>query len=133
MACEKQVGVRNIFITLKNCDDGTTYGPYVHELASDEQPQMRLCPFTNEALPGGYVRRARGNNQIQLNVVRNPEVPLAAYQGCAELDIVLEYFSGRVVTALGGTHTGEDTSDGHEVSIDAAFAEVDERLVRGAA
>lgn len=128
MSCENQVGVRNILIKFYDCDSGAVYGPISHELATDEQPRYRLCGSNNEALPGGYVRRTKGNEMMTLSVIRNIGIPLAMYQGCASIDITVEHFNGMVMTGLGGTSTGEESSDGHEVSIEAVFKNIDELL-----
>jgi hypothetical protein len=128
MACENQVGIRNILIKFYDCDTDTSYGPIAHELSGDEQPQYRLCEYNNEPLPGGYVRRTRGNNEIQLTVIRNIGIPLALYQGCAAVDVTIEHFNGLVVTGINGTGTGDDSSDGHEVTLTATFKQIDELL-----
>lgn len=131
MSCDNQVGVRNILIRFLDCDTNQSYGPISHELSGDEQPQYRLCEYNNEPLPGGYVRRNRGNNEINLTVIRNPGIPLALYQGCAAIDITVEHFNGRVVTGINGTATGDESSDGHEVTVSATFESVDELLPNG--
>lgn len=128
MACENQVGIRNILIKFYDCDTDTSYGPIVHELAGDEQPTYRLCDYNNEPLPGGYVRRTKGNNEIGLTVVRNLGIPLALYQGCGAVDVTIEHFNGLIVTGLNGTGTGDESSDGHEVTLTATFAQIDELL-----
>lgn len=130
--CNNQVGVRNILITFLDCDNDVTYGPFSHELANEEQPTYRLCDYANEPLPGGYVRRTKGNNNITLSVIRNLGIPLALYQGCAAIDITIEHFNGLVITGLSGTSTGDEGSDGHEVMINATFREIDELLPNGA-
>lgn len=129
--CPNQIGVRNIFIRFVDCDNDVAYGPISHELASDEQPTYRLCEYSNEALPSGYVRRTKGNNEISVNVIRNLGVPLALYQGCSSMDITIEHFNGLVYTGIGGTSTGDESSDGHEVMITATFREIDEILPDG--
>jgi hypothetical protein len=126
--CPNQVGIRNILIKFVDCDNDVTYGPVSHELSGDEQPAYRLCEYSNEPLPGGYVRRTKGNNEISLAVIRNLGIPLALYQGCSSMDITIEHFNGLVVTGLSGTSTGDESSDGHEVTITATFQEVDELL-----
>jgi hypothetical protein len=126
--CDNQIGIRNIIITFLDCDNDVTYGPISHELSGNEQPTYRLCDYSNEALPGGYVRRTRGNNQISVMVIRNLGIPLALYQGCGSIDITIEHFNGLVITGLSGTSTGEDSSDAHEVTITATFKEIDELL-----
>lgn len=131
MTCDNQLGVRNILIKFTDCDSGAVYGPFSHELSGDTQPTYRLCDYANEPLPGGYVRRTKGNNEISVVVVRNLGVPLALYQGCGSIDLTIEHFNGMVITGLNGTSTGTDPSDGHEVTITATFKEVDELLPNG--
>lgn len=131
--CDNQVGVRNILIKFKDCDNDQTYGPLSHELSGDQQPTYILCDYSNEPLPGGYVRRTKGNNEISVMVIRNQTIPLALYQGCASIDITIEHFNGRVVTGLNGTATGNESSDGHEVTVTATFREIDELLAAGLA
>jgi len=126
--CDNQIGVRNILIRFTDCDSNAVYGPFSHELAGSEQPTYRLCEFSNEALPGGYVRRTRGTNEISVMVIRNLGIPLALYQGCGSMDITIEHFNGMVITGLSGTSTGEESSDGHEVTLTASFKEIDELL-----
>ena len=131
MTCDNQLGVRNILIKFTDCDSGAVYGPISHELSGDTQPTYRLCDFANEPLPGGYVRRTRGNNEIVAVVVRNLGIPLAMYQGCGAIDLTIEHFNGMVITGVNGTSTGTDASDGHEVTITATFKEIDELLPSG--
>lgn len=128
MSCDNQVGVRNILIKFYDCDSGAVLGPVSHELASEEQPTYRTCDSNNEALPGGYTRRTKGNKMMSLSVIRNLGIPLAMYQGCASLDITVEHFNGKVMTGIGGTPTGEESSDGHEVSMEIVFRDIDELL-----
>jgi hypothetical protein len=133
--CKNQIGTRNIQIRFYDCDNNQTYGPFMHELAGDTQPTYRLCAYSNEPMPGGYVKRTKGNKEISVVVIRNPTVPLALYQGCASMDISVEHFNGLVVTGRNGTGTGSDASDGHEVTITATFrdTDVDELLPAGSA
>jgi hypothetical protein len=131
MACDNQVGVKNILLTFTDCDTDQKYGPISHELASDTLPTLRLCPYNNEALPGGYVKKIKGNSQIEVNVVRDLRIPLALYQGCAAVDIQLEYYNGLVYSAVGGGATGDESSDTHEVTLTVSFKEIDELLPAG--
>jgi hypothetical protein len=130
--CTSQVGIRNITITFFDCDTQTTYGPISHELAGDAQPTYKLCEYSNEPLPGGFVKRTRGNNEIVVVVIRDLRIPLAMYQGCAAIDMTIEHFNGLVVSGLNGTATGSDASDMHEVTITATFKQIDELLPDGA-
>lgn len=131
--CDNQVGIRNILIRFTDCDTDQVIGPLSHELAGADQPSYRFCEFSNEALPGGYVRRVRGTNEISMMVIRNLGVPLAYYQGCGAIDVTIEHYNGLVITGLSGTSTGEESSDGHEVTITASFRDIDELLPQVAA
>lgn len=128
MSCDNQVGVRNILLKFYDCDTGAVYGPISHQLAGQEQPNYRICEYNNEPLPGGYVRRTKGNNQMTFRVIRNSGIPLAMYQGCASIDVTIEHFNGLVYTGLNGTGTGQESSDGHEVMVTATFESIDELL-----
>lgn len=131
MACANQVGVKNIMIKFTDCETGQTFGPIKHELATEEIPKLRLCPYKNEMLPGGYVKRRVGQNEIEMNVIRDTRIPLSFYQGCAETDIQIEYFNGLVYSGVGGTNTGEERSDTHEVAMTMVFRTIDELLPSG--
>ncbi len=128
MTCDNQVGVRNITMTFTDCDTGQVYPPLAHQLSGDEQPKYIFCEYDNEPLPGGYVRRNRSNNEMELTVIRHPGIPLALYQGCGAVSITNEHFNGRVVTGVNGTATGRNSSDGHEITITATFEVMDEYL-----
>lgn len=128
MDCGNQVGVRNIFIKFFDCDTNRTYGPLIHELAGNEQPNYRLCPYENEPITGGFVRRNRSNESISMTIIRNLGVPLGVYQGCSSVDITVEHFNGLVMSGVGGTITGGETSDAHEATFTAVFEEIDEIL-----
>jgi hypothetical protein len=132
MSCDNIVGVKNILLTLTDCNTDQVIGPYAHELATDELPTWKLCPFTNEVLTGGYTRRTYANSTATLNIIRDLRVPLSWYQGCASIDIQVEYENGLVYTAKGGTHTGDDQSDTHGVTLTLSFKEIDELLPEGA-
>lgn len=131
MSCENQVGVKNVMLTFRDCDTDEVFGPISHELATDAQPTYRTCGYINEALPGGYIRRTLSNAQIEVNVVRNLGIPLALYQGCASVDVQIEHYNGLVYSAVSGSGTGEETSDGHEVAMTMIFREIDELLPAG--
>lgn len=132
MACENIVGVKNILLTFRDCDTDVTLGPYSHELSTDELPTWKLCPYTNEVLTGGYTRRTYANSMVTLNVIRDLRIPLAWYQGCAEVNIQVEYENGLVYTAKGGTNTGDDQSDTHAVTLTLSYRQIDELLPEGA-
>lgn len=132
MSCENIVGVKNILMTFRDCDTDAVLGPYSHELATDELPTWKLCPFTNEVMTGGYTRRTYANSMTTLNVIRDLRIPLSWYQGCASVDIQVEYENGLVYTAKGGTHTGDDQSDTHGVTLTLSYRQIDELLPEGA-
>lgn len=132
MACDNQVGVKNILLTFHDCDSGATLGPISHELASDDLPTVRTCRYTNESMTGGYVSRSLGSPGMEMNVIRDSRVPLAYYQGCASVDAQIEYFNGLVYTGLDGSATGDDLSDTHQVTLTLTFRqEIDEILPAG--
>jgi hypothetical protein len=131
MACEDLVGVKNILLTFTDCDTLESYGPISHQLASEDLPTVRACGFTNEALPGGFVKRVLSYAQMEMNIIRDTRIPIAYYQGCAAVDVQIEYYNGLVYTGIGGSGTGDDMSDGHEVTLTLAFKEIDELLPAG--
>jgi hypothetical protein len=131
MGCDNQVGVKNIVMTFRDCDTDQEYGPLAHQLATDTQPLYRMCNYTNEQLPGGFVQRTLDVNSIEIEVIRNLAVPLSLYQGCAGVDIQVEHFNGLVYSAVNGTGTGNDGSDGHTVTLTLIFDTIDEFLPAG--
>jgi hypothetical protein len=131
MACDNQVGVKNILITFTDCATGQVFSKISHELSSEDLPTIRACGYTNEALPGGYTKRNLSNAQIELKVIRDLRVPLPYYQGCAGIDIQVEYLNGLVYTGFNGTTTGDESSDTHEVTMTVAYKLLDELLPAG--
>jgi len=130
-ACAAQVGVKNLLLTFTDCDTNQKYGPYAHQLATEELPMWRLCAYNNTALPGGYVKRSVSNDGVEMNVIRDLRVPLAMYQGCAGVDVQVEYHNGLVYSGVGGTGVGEEKSDTHEVKLDLVFRVIDELRPEG--
>lgn len=132
MACENQVGAKNVMLTFRDCDTNEEFGPIAHELADDTQPTYRLCPYTNEELPGGYVQRTLGSSMIEVAVVRDLGIPLALYQGCSNVDVQIEHYNGLVYSASNGSGTGTDGSDAHAVTLTLIFrGQIDEILPEG--
>lgn len=131
MTCDNQVGVKNILLTFRDCDTDQVYGPIAHELSSTDLPTWRLCPYNNDPLPHGYVKRQPSNPEVEIKVIRDLRIPLAMYQGCSDVTLQVEYFNGLVYSAQKGTGTGEEKSDTHEVSMTIVFLEIDEMLPNG--
>lgn len=131
MSCDNQVGVKNIMLTFRDCDTDETYGPISHELSSEDLPTWRLCPYNNEPLPGGFVNRQVANAMAEISVIRDLRIPLALYQGCADVTMQVEYFNGLVYSAVNGTGTGDEMSDTHAVALTLVFREIDELLPVG--
>jgi hypothetical protein len=131
MTCENQIGVKNILLTFRDCDTDEIFGPISHSLATDTMPTWRMCPWTNEAVVGGYVKRNPGKHEVEMNVIRDLRIPLAMYQGCSDVNVQVEYFNGLVYSAIEGTGTGDEKSDTHEVAMTIAFKEIDELLPAG--
>lgn len=119
--CSEQIGVRNIKISFTDCDSNESINNVAHELATDALPEWRLCSYNNEPLPGGYVRRVKSNSGVTIIVRRDQRIPLEWYQGCAAVDIQVEYFNGQVITGINGTPTGDTRSDTYEVELDVSF------------
>lgn len=132
MACENQVGVKNVMLTFRDCDTDEEFGPIAHELADDTQPTYRMCQYSNEDLPGGYIKRTLGNTQIEVAVIRDLGIPLSLYQGCANIDVQIEHYNGLVYSAVNGSSTGTDPSDAHAVTLTMSFRDpIDELLPSG--
>ena len=131
MSCPNQVGVKNILISFRNCDTNEVIKFVSHKQANDEDPTVRACSWVNEPLTNGFVRRRASNASMQITVIRNYRVPLAYYQGCASVDVQVEMFSGLVYTGVSGSVGGEDGSNGHEVTLDITFQQLDELLPAG--
>lgn len=128
MSCENQVGVKNVLVSFRNCETGAVTKFVSHKMAGDELPTVRTCAWVNEPLTNGYNRRRQSNASIQITLIRNERIPIANYQGCAAVDIQIEYFNGMVYTGINGTVGGEDGSDSHEVTMDITFETLDEML-----
>lgn len=128
MACENQIGVKNILITFQDCDTEEIIRNVSHKLSTEELPTVLACTWSVEALTNGYVQRSAMNASINLNVIRDTRVPLAWYQGCAQIDIQIEYLNGLVYTAFGGSVVGAEASDTHDVGMEISFKEIDEML-----
>lgn len=131
MTCDNQVGVKNILITFKDCDTDAVYGPISHNLATDTLPTWRLCPYNNDPLPHGYVKRQPTNPEVEINVIRDLRIPLSMYQGCSDVTLQVEYYNGLVYSAQKGTGTGDTKSDTHEAEMTISFKEIDEMLPAG--
>lgn len=129
--CASIIGVKNISITFRDCDTNQVYGPIIHELAGEQMPMWKTCRDVYTPLPGGYVSKRLDNVTLNMEVIRDYRIPLSLYQGCAALDVSVEYENGMVITALNGQGTGENQSDTHTVTIDAIFREADELLPAG--
>jgi hypothetical protein len=131
MTCDNQVGVKNILLTFKDCDTDAIYGPISHELSSEDLPTWRLCPYNNEPLPHGYVKRKPTNPEVEIKVIRDLRIPLSMYQGCSDVTLQVEYYNGLVYSAAKGTGTGDEKSDTHEVTMTITFKFIDELLPAG--
>jgi hypothetical protein len=131
MTCENQVGVKNILLTFKDCDTDAVYGPIAHKLSSEDLPTWRLCPYNNDPLPQGYVKRQPTNPEVEIKVIRDIRIPLAMYQGCSDVNLQVEYYNGLVYSGVKGTGTGDEKSDTHEVTMTITFKEIDEMLPQG--
>lgn len=132
MACENTVGVKNILMTFEDCNENVRIGPIAHLLAAEDLPTWKTCAWTNERLPGGYIRRTSADARVTINVIRDLRIPLAFYQGCAAIDLQVEMDNGLVYTGKKGGVIGDQNSDSHAVELDITFKFVDELLPQGA-
>lgn len=123
--------MKNILMTFLDCDTGAIYGPIAHKLSSEDLPTWRLCPYNNDTLPQGYVKRKPANPEVEIKVIRDLRIPLAMYQGCSDVSLQVEYFNGLVYSAAKGTGTGDTKSDTHEADMTISFKEIDELLPAG--
>lgn len=128
MACDNQIGIKNILMTFRDCNTGRVIRKVSHKLSSDELPTVKMCEFVNEMLTAGYVRRTAANSSVSLSVIRNTAIPLSFYQGCAEVDIQLEYLNGLIYTGVGGSVIGDERSDTHEVAMEISYRLIEETL-----
>lgn len=128
MPCLNQIGVKNILISFRDCDTDEVIRNVSHKLSTDELPTVLACTWSNEELTNGYIQRNAVNATIELNVIRDTRVPLAYYQGCAGIDIQIEYLNGLVYTAFNGSVIDAEGSDTHDVPMTISFAEIDELL-----
>lgn len=138
MACLTQVGVRNLTIAFTDCDAPSPGGigdikATAHIMNQDALPMIEATPYNLEGLSGGRVKRTFKNATIQLDIMRNPAIPLAYYQGRAGLDIQIEYINGSVITGTNGGVTGPEASDTASVSFTTEFTQLTEITPPGAA
>lgn len=131
MACDNLVRVKNILITFRDCDTGEAIGPISHKQANEDLPTIKTCDVSNSELTQGYILQSEGNQMMEFNVIRDRRVPLAFYQGCAAIDVQIEYVNGLVYTALDGNVIDGESSNTHEVVINAIFRDIDELLPSG--
>jgi len=133
MACENQVGVKNVLITFRNCDTDEVIQKVAHEEVGENDFNVVNCRFRNESGKNGKVSVSKDNATMTITVDRNPDIPLSYYQGCAAIDIQVEMKSGRVYTAYNGSVVDPDGSDGTTVTMNLIFSEIDEMLASAAA
>lgn len=127
MSCQDQIGVKNISISFTDCDSGNEAGPYAHVLSDDGAlPEIVACTAKNTELTDGKVKRARTNAGINISVQPLRSVPLAFYQGCASIDIQLEYYDGTVITGKDGNVIDAGGSTYEKADMNIRFKEIDE-------
>lgn len=137
MACPNQVGVKNLTLAFRDCENGLPGGvgdirPRTHVMSPDELPKYITTNFTLEGLSAGRVKRTYKNASVELMVVRDLRIPLQYYQGRAAITIQVEHVNGIVITGLDGFVTGVEASDGNDVSMTIEFERLEELLASGA-
>lgn len=127
--CPSQVGVRNLVISFKDCDSDAEWRNVVHKMNGDTLPTVMACNKVTTQLPGGKVQVSEGNGYtFTADIQRVEGIPLAMYQGCAALDISVEWYDGSVWTLINGSVTDATESDGNTITLTASFQEFDEIL-----
>lgn len=132
--CNATVGVRNIMLKFTNCNTGTVIGPIACDLADEKLPMIRASTHNSEPLPGGYTRVTYSSANMKFNVIRDLRIPILYYQdpSVASIDCQIEFINGLVYTAIGGSVSGKEDSDTHEVMLDLNYDKIDELLPAGA-
>jgi len=133
MACENQVGVKNVLITFRNCDTDEVIQKVAHEEVGENDFVVIGCNRRNEAGKNGKVAVSKDNATMTITVDRNPDIPLSYYQGCAAIDIQVEMHNGVVYTGYNGSVVDPDGSNGSTVTMSLIFSRIDEMLASAAA
>lgn len=127
--CSSQHGVRKMVISFRDCDTEETRSNVEHLMNGDTIPTVNACNRILTPLPGGKTQVSEGNGYtFTADIQRVDAIPLAWYQGCAAIDVSVEWWNGRVWTLQNGSVTGAAESDGNSVSLTATFQEFDEKL-----
>ena len=132
MSCENNIGLKNAVFSFTHCDTGEQIKRISHVLAEDDLPEVRMARVSSETLNGGYVKKTQGSPMIKGNFVRDRRVPQEWYEGHASIDVQLEYYSGIIISGVGGTNVAEDGSDTHSVNLEITYRQLDELLPDGA-
>lgn len=126
MTCANQIGLKNLSLTLTDCDTGNVYAQRIHNLGDTELPSMFLPDHENQMLPTGKVLRQRAAGQFDMTVERDDSIPLRVYQS-GSVELIAEYHSG-IVISISGVATGRNMSNGHQVQMSIGITEVTELL-----
>lgn len=127
--CPAQVGVRNLVISFRDCDSDSEWRNIAHKMNGDILPTVLACNKITTRLPGGKVQVSEGNGYtFTADVQRVESIPLAMYQGCAAIDVSVEWYDGSVWTLLTGSVIDAAESDGNTITLTASFQEFDEIL-----
>lgn len=127
--CPSLVGVRRLTFSFKDCDTENEWRNVVHKMNGDVLPTVLACNRTTTILPGGKVQVGEGNGHtFTADIQRVSSIPLAMYQGCAAIDVSVEFYDGTVWTLLNGAITDAAESDGNSVALTATFQVFDEVL-----
>lgn len=127
--CPSQVGVRNLVISFKDCDSDQEWRNVAHKMNGDVLPTVLACNKNTTALPGGKVQVSEGTGYtFSADIQRACGIPLAMYQGCAAIDVSVEWYDGSVWTLLNGSVTDAGESDGNSITLTGSFQEFDEIL-----
>lgn len=126
MACESDVGLKNLVLTFRDCNTGEEISAISHNLAEDTQFEWNACPYTRTSTSGRKTRVSKASVQINFTVVPSLSIPSNYYTGCAEMDVSAEFYSGRVITATNGSIVDASAMNEESVAIQARFDVLDE-------
>lgn len=128
MSCENIKGIRNLFLSFTPClVEGNAIVHRKHSMADDnEMPSFNACGYRNTILPGNITKIASARPTMSFSIVPQKDVPASYYTGCAEIDVDIEYFDGRIISGQGGVVISTSGMTDERVSLDLSFETITE-------
>lgn len=126
MACDKKEGIKNILLTFTDCDTEETTGPISHKQPVDaDLPTVMACSYANTDIGRGRVTVAEQSQNLSVTVQGDRSIPMSWYQGCAEIKIQIEWFTGEVWTGMAGQVIDAEASNRTSITMSIIFEEID--------